>query len=175
MTFFLNSHLGLSRSLRSNENRPLNFEAATSKFGNHSWNFGFSPQNGKVDLCMTNSSKVLIYLTFLYFIFYCTLVSIAKGNIAKSNKSELWNRLSYRGLPYLFEVRSQKFRNDCQILRSQPQNLEAKCHSTSTTSKGLSENLKKMSWHNPVSPKDAKNSILFFVQFFFGLAWTCRW
>ena len=71
------------RSLRSNENRPLDFEAATSKFGNHSWNFGSSPQNGKVDLCMTNGSKVLIYLTFLYFIFYCTLVSNAKGNFSK--------------------------------------------------------------------------------------------
>ena len=41
-------------------------------------------------------------------------------------------------------------------------------HSTSTTSKGLSENLKKMSWDNPVSPIDAKNSIGFFVQFFLG-------
>ena len=33
---FLNSHLDLSRPLRSNDNRPLNFEAATSKFGDHS-------------------------------------------------------------------------------------------------------------------------------------------
>ena len=100
-------------------------------------------------------------------IFYCSIVSIAKGNIAKSNKSELWNRLSYK---YLFEVRRQKFRNDCQILRSQPQNLEAKCHSTSTTSKGLSENLKKMSWHNPVFPIDAKNSIGFFCAIFFWVS-----
>ena len=36
---------------------------------------------------------------FLFSLFYCTLVSNAKGNIAKSNKSELWNYLSYRGLP----------------------------------------------------------------------------
>ena len=169
MTFFLNSHLGLSRLY---ENRPLNFEAATSKFGNHSWNFGCSPQNGKVDLCMTNGSKVLIYLTFLYFIFYCTLVSNAKGNLAKSNKSELWNRLSYRGLPCHFEARSQSFRNDCQILGSQPQNLEANFHSTSTTSKGLSEKSKKISWDNPVFPIHTKNSI---VQFFFELGLTCRW
>ena len=56
----------------------------------------------KVRLCMTNGSKILIYLTLLYFMFYSTLVSNAKGNIAKSNKSELWN---------LFEVRSQNFRN----------------------------------------------------------------
>ena len=114
MTFFLNSQLGLSRSLRSNENRGQIFEAATSKFCNHSWHFFSSPQNGKVDLCMTNGSKVLIYLTLLYFIFYCTLVSNAKGNLAKSNKSELWNRLSYRGLPYHFEVRSQSLFYDFQ-------------------------------------------------------------
>ena len=31
-------------------------------------------------------------------VFYCTIVSNAKGNIAKSNKSELWNPLSHRGL-----------------------------------------------------------------------------
>ena len=114
MTFFLNSHLGLSRSLRSNENWGWFFEAATSNFCNHSWNFSSSPRNGKVDLCTTNGSKVLIYLTFLYFIFYCTLVSNAKGNLAKSNKSELWNRLSYRGLPYHFEVRSQTVFYDFQ-------------------------------------------------------------
>ena len=35
-------------------------------------------------------------------------------------------------------------------------------------SKGLSENFKKMSWDNPISPIDAKNSIVFFVQFFLG-------
>ena len=38
----------------------------------------------------------------------------------------------------------------------------------------LSENSKKMSWVNPVSPIDAKNSNGFFVQFFGGLAWMCR-
>ena len=70
---------------------------------------------------LTSSSKVLIYLNLLYFIFYCTLVSIVKGNIAKSNKSELRNCLSYKGLPYLFEVRCQTFSNNCKILRSQPQ------------------------------------------------------
>ena len=58
MTFFLNSHLGLSRLLRSNENRGWIFEAATSNFCNHSWNFSSSPRNGKVDLCKTNGSKV---------------------------------------------------------------------------------------------------------------------
>ena len=114
MTFFLNSHLGLSRFLRSNENQGWFFEAATSNLCNHSWNFSSSPRNGKVDLCKTNGSKVLIYLTFLYFIFYCTLVSNAKGNLAKSNKSEFWNRLSYRDLPYHFEVRSQSLFYDFQ-------------------------------------------------------------
>ena len=120
--FFFNSQLGLSRSLMSNDLRWWNFESATSKFYNHSWNFGSSTQKGKVDLCMKNGSKVLIYLTLLSFIFYCNLVNNAKGNIAKSNISEFWNRLSYRGLTYLFEVRSQTFRNNCKILRSQPQN-----------------------------------------------------
>ena len=42
--------------------------------------------------------------------------------IKKINKSELWNCLSNRGLPYFFEVGSQTFRNDCKISRSQPQN-----------------------------------------------------
>ena len=62
----------------------LNFEAATLKLCNSSWKFGSSPWKGKVDLCMTNGSKFMIYLTLLYFKFYCTLlVSIAKGNIAE--------------------------------------------------------------------------------------------
>ena len=47
-----------------------------------------------------------------------------------------------------------------------PLNFEADFHSTSMTSKGLSENSKKMSWDNPVLPIDTKNSIGFFVQFF---------
>ena len=54
--------------------------------------------------------------------------------------------------------------------RSQPQNLEADFHSTSTTSKGLSENSKKMSWVNPILPIDTENSISFIVQFFWGQA-----
>ena len=62
-----------------------------------------------------------LVLNILYGITY--LQDYSKiWNIAKSNKSELWNRLSYRGLPYLFEVRSQTFRNNCKISRSQPQN-----------------------------------------------------
>ena len=35
---------------------------------------------------MTNDSKVMVYLALLYFKFYCTLVSNAKGDLAKSNK-----------------------------------------------------------------------------------------
>ena len=134
--------LGLSRSLRSNDNQPLNFEAVTSKFGNHSWKFGSSPRKGKVDLCMTNGSKVLIYLTLLHFIFYCTLVSNAKGNIAKSNKSELWNRLSYRSLPYLFDMRSQTLRT---IATCWGRSLKIQHRSSFDLydSKGPSENLKK--------------------------------
>jgi hypothetical protein len=62
---------------------------------------------------------------FIYLFFVpqrLTLVSNAKRKISKSNKSELWNRLSYRGLPYFFEVGSQTFRNDYKTSRSQPQN-----------------------------------------------------
>ena len=119
-----------------------------------------------VDLCMINGSKVLIYLTLLYFIFYGTLVTNAKGYVAKSNKSELLNRLSYRGLNYHFEVRRKSVRNDCKITRSQPQKFDLYFHSTSTTSKGPTENSKKMSWDNSVFPIDTKNSVVFFVQFF---------
>ena len=62
----------------------LNFEAATPKFCNCSWKFGSSPLKGKVDLCMTKGSKVLIYLTLLGFIFYCTHVSNAKSITVQS-------------------------------------------------------------------------------------------
>ena len=62
--------------------RPRNFAIIPDTFSPHL----------KLDLCMTNGSRVLIYLTLLYFIFYCTLVINAKGNVAKSNKSELLNR-----------------------------------------------------------------------------------
>ena len=61
---------------------------------------------------MTNGSKVLIYLTLLYFL-----------------------------LQYLQEYSKIKFNIDH--------------HSTSTTWKGQSENLKRMSWDNPVSPIEA--------------------
>ena len=55
---------------------------------------------------------------------------------------------------------------DCIISRSQPQKFDLDFHSTSMTSKGLTENSKKMSWDNPVFPIDTKNTIGFFVQFF---------
>ena len=58
------------RSIRSNDLRWLNFEAAISKVCNCSWKFGSSPRKGKVDLCMTNGSKVLIHLTLLYFLLH---------------------------------------------------------------------------------------------------------
>ena len=142
MTFLLNSHLGLSRSLRSNENRGWIFEAATSKFCNHSWKFGFSPRKGKVDLCMTNGSKVLIHLTLLNFLLHYLQEHSKIWNIAKSNKSEVWNHLSYRGLPYPFEVRSQIFRNNCKMSRLQPQYWTSIIIDLNNL-KGQSENLKK--------------------------------
>ena len=105
--FWINARpLGLSRSLRLNENQGWIFEAATSNFCNHSRNFGSSPRNGKVDLWTTNGSIVLIYLTLLNFLLHYLQEYSKIWNIEKSNKSELWNRLSYRGLPYHFEVRS---------------------------------------------------------------------
>ena len=168
MTFFLNSHLGLSRSLRSNENRGWILRLWPLKFCNHSWQFGSSPQKGKVDLCMTNGSKVLIYLTLLNFPLHYLQEYSKIWNLAKSNKSELWNRLSYRGLPYLFEVRSQTVRNDCKISEVAASKFNLDFHMTSTTSKGLSENFKKMSWDHPIFPIDARNSIGFSLQFFLG-------
>ena len=140
----------------------FNFEAVTSKFCNCSWKFGFLSWKGKVDPCMTNSSKVLIYLTLLYSIFYCTLVSNVKGNIAKSNKSELWNCLSYLCLPYLFKVRSQTFRNYCKILRSNSTWIIIR---PQWPPKAQVRILKKMSLDNPVSPIDVKNNISFSCHF----------
>ena len=68
---------------------------------------------------MTNGSELFVFLIVPQRL---THVSNATKKISKSNKSELWNRLSYRGLPYLFNDRSQTFRNNCEISRSQPQN-----------------------------------------------------
>ena len=39
-------------------------------------------------------------------------VGNARGKIAESNKSELWNHLSFRSLPYIFEVKSSIFRDN---------------------------------------------------------------
>ena len=72
--FFFKFSVGPFEVVEVEWKKMLNFEAATSKFCNCSWKFGSSPQKGKVDLCMTNGFKVLIWLTLLYFIFYCTLV-----------------------------------------------------------------------------------------------------
>ena len=60
-------------------------------------------------VCMTNGYKVLFYLTLISFFARLTRVSLW-STIKKSNQSELWNCLSYRGLPYFFEVGSQTFR-----------------------------------------------------------------
>ena len=110
----------------------------------------------------------ILTLTLLNFLLHYLQEYSKIWNTEKSNKSELWNRLSYRGLPYHFEVRSQTFRNECKSWRSQPRKFNLDFHSTSTTSKGLSENSKKKSWVNPVFPIDTKNSIGFFVHFFLG-------
>jgi hypothetical protein len=81
---------------------------------------------------MTNGSKVLIYLTLLYFIFYCTHVSNGKKNIAKSNKSEVWNRLSFIGPPYLFEVKP-KFQEQLQNFEVAASKFNIDRHTTPKT------------------------------------------
>ena len=63
------------------------------------------------------------FISLWYLSFCITYKSSLWGTIKKSNKSERWNRFSYRGLPSFFEVGSQLFRNDSQISRLQPQNL----------------------------------------------------
>ena len=94
------------------------------------------------------------------------LVSDAKGNIAKSNKSDLWNRLSYRILPYLLKVRNQTFRNNFKISKWQPQNSTLIVIRLQQPRKAQMRIFFKMSWNNSISPIDAKNNITFFVQFF---------
>jgi len=65
------------------------------------------------------------------------------------------------------------FRGEKPNFQEQLQNFEVAAsrfnidrHSTSTTSKGPTENLKGMSWDNPVSPIDAGYSIGFLWHFF---------
>ena len=73
------------------------------------WNFGSSPRNGKVDLCTTNGSIVLIYLTLLNFLLHYLQEYSKIGNIAKSNKSELCNKLPFRGEEPNFQEWLQNF------------------------------------------------------------------
>ena len=46
----------------------LNLEVTTSKICNRFRKFGCQPRKGKAVFCMTNGSKVLIYLSFLLFL-----------------------------------------------------------------------------------------------------------
>ena len=61
------------------------------------------------------------FFDFDIFLFALLITRVSLWGTIKT-KSEHWNSLSYRGLPYFFEVGSQTFRNDYEILRSQPQN-----------------------------------------------------
>ena len=79
--YFLNVRKDRFRS-HSDQNKGLsrlNFE--TSIFCNHFWKFGCQPQKSKADLCMTNGSKDLIYLSFLSVPQRLALVSNAKRKI----------------------------------------------------------------------------------------------
>ena len=137
-------------------------------FENHKIKIGFSPQNGKVDLCTTNGSKVLIYLTLLNFLLHYLQEYSKIWNTAKSNKSELWNCLSYRGLPYLFEVRSQTLFYDFQNFKVAASKFRGRFSFDLNDLERPKWEFKKMSWDNPVFPIDTENSIGFFVQFFLG-------
>ena len=77
--------------------------------------------------------------------------------------------------PFVIQRSTLPFRGEEQNFQEQLQNFVVAAskfnidrHLTLTTSKGPSENLKKMSWDNPVSPIDDKNSIGFFVAFVLG-------
>ena len=91
------------------------------------------------------------------------LVTSKRGKIAKTNISELSNHLTYRGLPYIFEVGSSISYNRYKKSETKSQNSTSNIHHPQGP-----ENLKILSWDNPVSPIDAENSISFFVQFFRG-------
>ena len=104
----------VSKAIEVKGRSMLNFEAATSKFGNQFWNFGYQPQKSKADLCMTNSYKVLI---FVFFIVpqRLTLLSNAKRKISKSNFGTIW----HIEINLTFSRLAAKL---SEISRSQPQN-----------------------------------------------------
>jgi hypothetical protein len=60
--------------------------------------------------CSANGFKSSDFFVFFIVPQRLTLVGNAKRNISKSNKSELWNHMSYRGLSYFFEVGFQTLR-----------------------------------------------------------------
>ena len=88
---------------------------------------------------LKNGSKVLIYLTLLNVLLHYLQV---KYKIQQSQINQNCGTVSYRGLP--FEVSSQTLFQK-YLIKIQLQT------SNSTTSKGPTENFKKMSWDNPVS------------------------
>jgi hypothetical protein len=45
-----------------------------------------------------------------------------RGRVEKTNKSELWNSLTFRGLIYIFEVGRKTFRLSCQFSKPKSQN-----------------------------------------------------
>ena len=81
---------------------------------------------------MTNGSKLLIYLTLLCFFFHYLHEYSKIWNGAKSNKSELRNRLSYIGLPYLFEVKP-KFQEQLQNFEVAASKFNIDRHTTPKT------------------------------------------
>ena len=83
--------------------------------------------------------------------------------IVKTNKSRVWNHLSYRGLFLPFRGEELHVQEQLQNFKVAASKINIDPHLNSTTSKELSENFKKKLRDNPVSPIDAKNSISFFA------------
>ena len=70
-------------------------------------------------------------------------------DISKSNKLELWNHLSYRGLPYFFELSDQTFQEmitkflGCNLKIQHPTSFDLNGLKNSST-KNFENNLKSM-------------------------------
>ena len=79
----------------------------------------------------------------LYFLLYYLHGYSKIWNIGKSNKSELWNHLSYIGLLYIFGGEETNFKEQLQKFEVAAVKFNNNRHLTSTTTKGLNENLKK--------------------------------
>ena len=65
----------------------LNFDNSTSKFFMELWKVGFYYQKSKANLCMTNSSKDLIYLTVLSLLLHSSKTVSLRKNKRQINQN----------------------------------------------------------------------------------------